>query len=380
MLTTSINRNYLLQVITVVCLLLPCFFTASAQHFDLDENRKRVKLHFEHIRNMVVIQMHINDRGPFNFILDTGVGVMIITDPTLVDSLNITSKRTVKIPGLGDGGDAEAYITSPLNIYIPGLKSYNVSAAILKKDHFNLSNFVGLPIHGLLGYEFFNKLAVQIDFADSTLTVCRPENIKLIKGGTKIPISIEAKKPYINVKVTMPDGTTSMNKLIIDLGAGHPLSLENVIKEKGLPQKFIAGNLGIGLNGPINGFISRIKELDIGGFKIKEPLASLPDGKNNVPLSVKRDGNLGVGVLKRFKVIFNYSDNAIYLKKARGFGEPFDHDMSGLEYFGTGEDHRPDRLLVGPASGPGDTGDRDRGIRAARLQRAARHRPGHGDR
>ncbi|MEO6148976.1 MAG: aspartyl protease family protein [Mucilaginibacter sp.] len=333
--------NFLLRFITVVFLLLPCFLTTRAQYFDVDSNQRRVTIPFQHIRNMVLIKLHINNQGPYNFILDTGVGIMLITDPTLVDSLNITSKRTVKISGLGEGGDAEAYITSPLNVNIPGLKSYHVSAAILKKDHFSLSNFVGLPVHGLLGYEFFNKLAVQIDFSDSTLTVCRPENLRLLKGGTRIPISIEEKKPYIQAKITMPDGTSAMNKLVIDLGAGHPVSLENVIKEKGLPQKFIAANLGVGLNGPIHGFISRIKALEIGNIKLKEPLASFPDGTNTfTQLSVKRDGNLGTGILKRLKIIFNYSENAIYIKKAKGFNQPFEHDMSGLEYYGTGNDHK----------------------------------------
>jgi len=133
---------------------------------------------FRLIRNLVVIKLKINDKGPFNFVLDTGVGLMIITDPKLVDSIAIQNKRTIKIPGLGEGDDYEAYITPPLNIQIPGLTSYDVAAAILKTDHFNLSNFAGIPIHGLLGYEFFNNLAVKLNFIDSTLTVYKPQDAK----------------------------------------------------------------------------------------------------------------------------------------------------------------------------------------------------------
>jgi hypothetical protein len=334
----SFCNKLLWHIIVPVALLCSGFLTASAQHFDLDSDRKRVTIPFQHIRNMILIQLNINNRGPYNFILDTGVGLMVITDPTLVDSLDIKNKRSIKIPGLGEGGDAEAYVTAPLDVEIPGLKSYGVSAAILKKDHFNLSNFVGMPVHGLLGYEFFNNLVVQISFADSSVTVCRPRDARKFRKGVEIPMSIEEKKPYINAKVTLPDGSISTNKLIVDLGAGHPLSLEHVIQKKGLPQKFIAANLGIGLNGPISGFISRINELDIGGYKIKKPLTSLPDDKNtNVKPLVSRDGNLGLGVLKRFKVVFDYSGNAMYLKKGKGFNDPFEHDMSGLEYYGAGQ-------------------------------------------
>ncbi|GAA4337493.1 hypothetical protein GCM10023149_46960 [Mucilaginibacter gynuensis] len=296
---------------------------------------------FKHVRNMLVIQLHINNAGPYNFILDTGVGLMLITEPNLVDSIHLTNKRTVKIPGLGEGGDAEAFVTPPLNVDIPGLKSYAVSAAILKKDHFNLSSYVGMPIHGLLGYEFFNNLAVKINFSDSTVTVCRPADIKMLKKGTRIPITVEEKKPYLDAIVKLTDGTLSINKLIIDLGAGHPISLDNFIKNKGLPQKFIAANLGIGLNGPISGFISRVAEVDLGNYKIKDVLTSMPGDKNtNTRPSIARDGNLGMDILKRFTIVFDYTGNAMYLKKGRGFKEPFEHDMSGLEYFGSGKDHK----------------------------------------
>ena len=64
------------------------------------------------------------------------------------------------------------------------------------------------------------------------------------------------------------------DKLVLDLGAGHPLSLENIIEKHGLPQKFIAANLGVGLTGPIDGFISRVKEVDLGRYKIKGVVTS----------------------------------------------------------------------------------------------------------
>ncbi len=316
------------------------FLPAKAQYFDLENGRKSMRLPFKLIRNLVVIQLKINNRGPFNFILDTGVGLMVITEPKLVDSIDLQNKRTIKMPGLGEGGAYEAYITPPLKIDIPGLNSYDVAAAILKTDHFNLSNFAGMPIHGLLGYEFFNNLAVKLNFTDSTLTVYRPKDVRSFRKGTKIPISIEAHKPYLEANIKLPNGTQQMCKLVIDLGAGHPVSLENMIKKNGLPQKFIAANLGVGLSGPITGFLSRIDEVDIGKFKIKKVITSFPndyDAETLKYLSVKRDGNLGVGILKRFMVIFDYQDNALYLKPNTYYNEVFEHDMSGIEYYGAGD-------------------------------------------
>jgi predicted aspartyl protease len=316
------------------------FSTAKAQYFDIDNGYKSVKLPFKLIRNLVVIKLKINGKGPFNFILDTGVGLMIITEPKLVDSINLQNKRTIKMSGLGEGDAFEAYVTPPLKVEIPGLTSYDVAAAILKTDHFNLSNFVGIPVHGLLGYEFFSNLAVKLNFTDSTVTVYKSRNARLFRRGEKIPISIESHKPYLQAKVKLPNGTEQTCKLVIDLGAGHPVSLENMIKKNGLPQKFIIANLGVGLTGPIFGFLSRIDEVDLGKYKVKSVITSFPNDYDETTLksmSVPRDGNLGVGILKRFTVIFDYPDNVIYLKPNTYFGAPFEHDMSGIEYYAAGE-------------------------------------------
>jgi predicted aspartyl protease len=343
-----------LRVIALSALLCCCCLLANAQYFDLEGNRKHVTIPFRMIREMVIIRLNINGKGPFNFILDTGVGLMLITDPKLVDSINVSNKRTLKISGLGQGEAYEAYITSALKVDIPGLVSYDVAAAILKTDHFGLSNFAGIPIHGLLGYEFFNNLAVKVDFADSSLTVSKPKDIRFFKKGNRIPISIENRKPYIQAKVTFPNGTKTDNKLILDLGAGHPLSLENIIKKHGLPEKFIAANLGVGLTGPIEGFISRVNELDIGRFKIKGVITSFPVNSEEIYSPELRDGNLGIGVLKRFTLIIDYPDSALYLKPGPNINAPFEHDMSGLEYYRTGDDY--DHVIISRVE-PGSPGD-----------------------
>jgi hypothetical protein len=332
--------NFSLALITITCLFT---IPAKAQYFDLKGNSRSASLRFRIIRNLVVIQLNINDKGPFNFILDTGVGMMVMTDPKMVDSIDLQTKRTIKLAGLGQGDEFEAYVTPSLKVDIPGLKSYDVSATILKTEHFNLSGFVGIPISGLLGYEFFSNLAVKLNFMDSTLTVYRPHDSRLYRKGTKIPITVEAHKPYMQTVVALPNGKMQQCKLVIDLGAGHPVSLENMIKKHGLPQKFIAANLGVGLAGPIYGFLSRIDEIDLGKYKIKDVITSFPNDYDSTTMkymSVPRDGNLGIGLLKRFTVTFNYADNFIYLKPNALFKDPFEYDMSGIEYYAGGKDFK----------------------------------------
>lgn len=341
----------------LLSLLYFCTLAANsyAQYFDINKNQKKVIIPFKLVRSMIIVKLMINDKGPFNFVMDTGVGLMIITEPTLVDSLAMVCRRTIKLSGFGNGEDCEAYTTTALNIGIPGLTSYNVQAAILKKDRFGLSNYAGMVIHGLLGYEFFNNLVVKVDFSDSTLTVYRSKDKKHYNKGERIPITIEDRKPYLKTNIWLPDGQVKKAKLIIDLGAGHPLSLEHIAGCSQLPKQAIAANLGIGFNGPIDGYLSRISKIELGRYKVKNLISSFPISDScAAPYFIKRDGNLGVGILKKFIIVFDYANQVIYVKPSPDFKQPFEHDMSGLEYYADGDGYK--RVIISRVE-PGSAGD-----------------------
>ena len=326
-----VRYKVLLFLLAIIC----CVPVARAQQFDIVGHKKRVNIPFKIVRSMAIIKLYINNRGPYNFILDTGVGLMLITDPTLADSLNIENTRTIKIAGLGERDDYEALVAPVLNINIGDeLISRNVSAAILKKDFFGLSNYAGMPIHGLLGYEFFNKLAVKVSFTDSILTVTRPGGIRIFRRAEKIPLTIEESKPYITAKVTLPNGTETLQKLLLDLGAGHALSLEKI---DSLPQKSIKANLGIGLNGLIDGHLGRITRINIGKYKIDNIITSFPANNPSAKTSIFRNGSIGIGILKRFDIIFDYQNSMMYVKPNFNISQSFEHDMTGLSYHAAGK-------------------------------------------
>ena len=339
---------YRIMITAIIC--LSCYI-ASAQQFNIPGTNKRQTVPFKLVRSMVVIQLKINGKGPFNFILDTGVGLMVITDEKLTDSLHITNKRTIKISGLGEREDYEALIAPQLNVNIQGLVSSNVSAAILQKDHFGLSNYAGMPIHGLLGYDFFSQLAVKINFTDTIITVSRPKDMQVFRKATRVPINIQSGKPYMNAGVVLPDGIFKNAKLLIDLGAGHALSMENI---ETLPQNSIPANLGIGLNGLIQGHINRIKEISIGNYKISNIISSFPSESRDRNIAVSRDGSVGIGILKRFNIIFNYAEGVMYLKPNLNFKEPSEHDMSGLGYYLLGKDYQHLIVETVDKGSPGD--------------------------
>jgi hypothetical protein len=87
---------------------------------------------------------------------------------------------------------------------------------------------------------FLARLAVKISFTDSTMQrIVTPRICDFIGELPKIPISIEDKKPYFTTKVVFADGSEKQSKLIVDLGAGHFISMENIANKNYHPKKYI---------------------------------------------------------------------------------------------------------------------------------------------
>ncbi len=345
-----LTAPYLYRIVIIIGLGWGLLFrseNSNAQSFLLPERQKREIIPFKLIKNLIIVPVYINESGPYNFVLDSGVGVLLVTDYQLSEQLQLENLRNIKIMGLGNNPDLDAFVSPPLNLSLGRARGNYIPAAILQKDVFNLSEYAGMPVHGLLGYEFFNSFIVRINYVDQHLTIYPFSEEFIPRKGQKIPISIEQRKPYLETNLVLSDGSGKRVKLIIDTGAGHPLSLEN---ENGkpfqIPDVNIAGNLGVGLGGPIEGYLGRIKSLSIGKYKLDRVISAFPNYEDLAAklTLVGRNGNLGNQVLKRFQVVFDYSRNTMYVKPSGFFREKFEHDMSGLELVSIGPDYK--RVII----------------------------------
>jgi hypothetical protein len=318
-------------------------YSSFAQtEFEFSGKRSRALIPFTKARGLVVLPVKINGKGPFNFILDSGVGNMVITNPKLKDSLNLQYLRKIKLAGLGVGSDIDAFSSPFLNVKIAGVQAKSISAAVLDDDIFNLSGYAGIQVDGLIGYDFFKSFLVRIDFEDSILKVYKNQVTRLIKKGHKIPISIENSKPYIDVLVDAGAEKKIPLKMLLDSGSGNPLSLESYNNGNfPLPDKFVIANLGVGLSGIIRGFKGRIDRIKIGKFHLDQVVASYPYYEDIAAkiTSVKRNGSIGNTLLKKFDVLFDYQNSCIYLRPSANFKEEFEFDMSGIELVAQGDNY-----------------------------------------
>lgn len=336
---TSAIKLPCVKVLTVLMAATLITGNSYAQQFSFDGKRKKEVINFLLIKNLIIVPLYLNDKGPFNFILDTGVGPLIISDPAMADSLKIKNLRPIKIAGLGKGNEIDAFVSSDIKAQLGSAIMDNIPSAILKTDLFRLSNYVGMPIHGLLGYHFFKSFVVEVRYSSKRLRFYTPGWTTKIKG-EKIPLDIINDKPYAMVAVESEELGLIGLKLLVDNGASHAVSLE-MLHEKPfpLPVTSIPANLGMGLGGPISGNIGRMKSLKIGNYTLKAVLSSFPKYEEvaGKVLMKDRNGNLGADILSKFDITFDYNNNLMYIRKNSNFSLPFEHDMAGMEIYADGD-------------------------------------------
>lgn len=337
--TTHLKHRAILVFMLLV--ILPNFLWA--QDFKFNYGRRQQTISFHLVKNLIVIPIYINEKGPFDFILDTGVNPMIITDPTLKESLRVPYPRPIKISGYGNFEGVDAFLGTT-NVKIGDAEAENIPTVFLKDDVLSLSGFVGRKIYGLIGYNFFNSFVVKVNYSAKSLRFISHDKKTRLKG-EKIPFELFENKPYIFLEIEQEMLGTKTIKTLVDCGASHPISLE-ALDGKAFPQPSFTmnANLGNGLTGEIKGRMGRITALKIGNFRFKDVLSHYPQYNIDSLNNKGRNANLGAEILSRFNIIYDYQNRCMYIKKNERFNRPFEYDMAGIELYS--ESGPPSRTLI----------------------------------
>ncbi|WP_086594002.1 aspartyl protease family protein [Hymenobacter crusticola] len=311
---------------------------------------------FELQRNLIIVQVMLNGRGPYNFLLDTGVNISLITEPRLRDELGLRRKERFRVMGAGNEGGLEAYQVDSVRVTLGRVEAPILSFLVLSDDVLDLSGYVGMPMHGIIGSDLFQSFVLRIHPQSGELELHDPLHYKTprSKRWSSIPLILEGGKAYLTTTVALEDTLKLPLKFVLDTGAGHALSLEVKSDPRlTVPAKRLRSQLGRGLNGFINGYIGRVANLQLGKYQVTSLLTSFPDA-DQVRSDVPRNGNIGFELLKRFELIIDYPHNRLMLQPNSLFRDPFEHDMCGIELLAAGPNFRRYFILRVEPSSPAD--------------------------
>lgn len=340
-------RMRIILYLTLTSAFSICPFLVEAQKeifgFHLMQKRRTIRVPFELHANLIIIPATINKSDTLHFILDTGVGSTIITDPGVTKYINTQYVRSIQLDGVGRDSSLQAQISIGNTLRVGYARTFNHNLVVLEKDVLKLSELIGTPIHGLIGYELFERFVVTLDFQHRELFIRLPERYKYRRrDGEKIPLEIIEKKPFLDDILIRERNEKEYVRLLLDTGAGHAIMLNTYATNIPLPDTTINVQLGIGLSGKISGHLGRLDQVKVGKYNLTEVVASFPDsasfGSKLTSTVGGRQGNIGGELLRRFIVTINYPEKFLTLKPIkRAMKETFEHDMSGMDLRAKGE-------------------------------------------
>jgi hypothetical protein len=170
---------------------------------------------------------------------------------------------------------------------------------------------------------------VEIDYAAKYINLFDPRSYRYRGSGEIIPITLHNNQPYLRAKLVLPSRAPIESQYVVDTGSSRSLMLakvfaaaQNVLASVG---KTVQGRArGVGGETPL--VIGRVSALKLGRFTITNPITLFPDGEIVAPGNA---GNIGGNILRRFRVIFDYSRQRLILEPNEHFSAAEEYDMSG---------------------------------------------------
>lgn len=310
--------------------------TPSKNRFVFENPRnKMITIDFKTASNLIIIPVIINDSDTLNFILDTGVRFPIITELPYVNRLNLNYMQPVPINGLGEGESLTAYRSGNNTMKIEGLVSYDQEIHMVIDENFQISQILGVPVHGLIGFDLFKDFIAEIDYNVNKLTLIKPKYYKDRVNNKDIvmPLHFEHNKPYVRTTIMTDENESVPVKLLVDTGASDAIWLSTSSDERiQVPDRHIESFLGRGLNGDLYGKKGRIGGIWVGPLILYEPIVAYPEESLvDQIISDDRNGTLGAEILRRFYVTIDYPNSQIKLRPTNKVKEEFNYNMSGLD-------------------------------------------------
>ena len=323
----------MLRKALIVVFFLPIF--CVSQGFSLPEGKKYEKIKFELVNNLIVFPIDVNGVERF-FILDSGVSKPIIFNSFETDSIKHKDISEVSIKGFGEGDSIIAFSSKGNLFKIGAIEGRDQQFYMVLDKRINISSYMGIPIHGIIGANLFRSFIIEINYESSFLKFHNPRSYthKKRKGVERLSFYYDNGDPLIDAYILLDtEGFVPIN-LFVDTGSSDGIWLfENDEKKMRVPTKHFKDFLGTGLSGDIYGKRAKAKNFYIGGYLLSDAKLAFPNAEalNFMKNSENRNGSLGGEILRRFNVVFDFFNNIITLKKNKNFKDPFYYNTSGIE-------------------------------------------------
>jgi hypothetical protein len=305
----------------------------------------------------ILLKVALNGREPTWFILDTGADQEYINETRLGDyGLKSYGKSTTT----GGGGSSAFGFAVGATFTLPGLELRNQHVAVL--DQSGLEHALGMPIGGLLGFDFISRFVVEIDYEKKLLTLHDPNGWTYSGPGFVVPITFDNGIPFANATISAGPKRQIPAYMVLDFGAAETMTLtspfvkandlvrlagtnSNVNRPAGLENQFFAQNNVRG----------RIDELAFGKLKVRSIPMNMSVNTKGAYASANFAGTVGQTIFRRYHVFLDYARNRVIFEPTAEAEKPFlERRTYGLTLLASGPDLHTFTVSAVRASSPAE--------------------------
>lgn len=280
---------------------------------------------------VILLKAKVNNYpDSLNFVLDTGSGGISLDSNTVAEFKIpvVESGKTIK----GIGGIRKVSFLYNAVLKLPGLEVDRLNFHV--NDYSLLTSVYGIKIDGIIGYSFFSKFIVNINYDSLLIKVFSIGEYKYPSGGHILNPMFTA-LPIQTMRFT--DKKKFYNRFYLDTGAGLNFLLSeqyvvdsNVLKKR-KKEPLLTQAEGVG--GRTNMRITIVDEVKLGPYRFRKVPTYLFKDENNITNYPYLGGLIGNDLLRRFNATFNYVKQEVHIIPNSHYRDDFDYAYHGLSLY-----------------------------------------------
>lgn len=268
---------------------------------------------------LVIISGQVNGGGRYDFILDTGAPVSVIIDSPATRALNLDTSKARKLGPADNPATPIGVITPGFTFAFNRLTFSDLTAVVIPAHTMPCAErFASVNFQGVIGADIFKRFIVEIDHERGRVRLFDPRHwvAPVAKPGVAVlPLAFRNGHIYTDMKVNLNAAAVPVH-VHVDTGKNSALALiagskpEIRMPEKGEPQTacYVSGKARVLKGEPVTlalGLDAALEARDV---------AVAYEEVDAIGLGA-RQGAIGIGLLKRYVVTFDYPGKRMILQE-----------------------------------------------------------------
>ena len=265
--------------------------------------------------------------GHLGLMFDSGASNYIV--PAAAKKLHLLTAGGLPMEGVGNGS-INAGFANAGTMTLGTAQLVDQHVVVAPMPYFFTHQGKGIGIQGLVGAEFLESFRTTFDFDKQQITFAPFDApVDTPPGATVLPIYSDGGHAYVKAYI---DGVPGL--FLLDTGDGNDITVfRRFADDHGLFQGHGLPYLGIGgIGGHLGTERFRATSFSLGGATLHDPPVSISTATAGSFASRSIAGNLGLRVLSRYRLTFDFRRNTVTFVPRANVDAPFTFDRTGISF------------------------------------------------